>query len=350
MLGLKVLPKESGNWGILLPLPTEPVLAHAPEVTGAVERIDPAALQFDTTDFDDMNRGYGLVLGLFMALFSTICTLALAPKLFSQDLASIEFVVLPMLLLGLPVAFAFWALRSARAPLREPFILSRKLRKFYVWVDKKQGWRSWDYDSLTPFTQVNRLVTAAGASTVYALRLVVLDQKTRAIKETITPVPVKRTPEACGQMWEFIRCYMDGQPQDLPPVRLQPEQGDKAANLVRFDSRFTGVITPDHSFEPGIFPRLFFWFWAIVDYWQMRAMVWIQRKAPRPAHPPELVDTLHWSGPNPYKVIKPNHDEMLARSGSLPDLRRRWLIAGVLATLLYGGLFALMTAGILSSL
>jgi len=119
---------------------------------------------------------------------------------------------------------------------------------------------------------------------------------------------------------------------------------------VRFDRRFVGVITADHRFEPGAFPRLFYWFWAVFDYWQMRAMVWIQRTAPRPAPPPELAQALAWKGLNPYRFIESTPDETLALQGRLPRLRRRWLVAGILGTLLHGGLFLMMSFGILSTL
>ena len=349
LLGLRQLPDKSGDWGILLPRQKEHIAAHVPAAHDAIGHIDPAALQFVGNDFDDMTRGYGVALGSFMALFSAISTLVLAPQLLSQDLAWVEFIVLPLLLVGTPIGFATWALRSARAPFREPFVLSRKLRRFYVWVDVRQGWRSWSYDGLIPFTQVNRLVTTAGASTIYALRLAVIDPETREIKETITPGPLSRTPESCGQLWEFIRRYMDGLPNELPPVRLLPGPAERAADLARFDRRFMAIVSPQHQIAPGILPKLFFWFWAVAEYWQMRAMAWVQRTAPRPERPAELNAALLWDGPNPYRVLESTDEELLARTGRLPRLRVRWQVAGILASLLYGSVFVAMTLGIVST-
>jgi hypothetical protein len=210
-----------------------------------------------------------------------------------------------------------------------------------LWTGKKTGWQSWAYDELVPFTQMNTIVSTAGASTVFSLRLALIDPKTRAFIQVISPAPLQRTPEQCGQIWEFIRRYMDAEPLLLPPVRLQPDLNDPAADLARFDRRFGRFITPDHRIAPGMLAPLYVGFWSVVDYWQMRAMAWIQRTALRPAPPIELAEALQWRGSNPYRFVPLTADEVLAWKGQLPRLRWRWRwrVVRFFATVLWGGCF-----------
>lgn len=350
LVGLKMLPTESGLWGVLLPKPGEKAVAHQPTEREDIEVLNPAVLRFSSRDFDGMNRGYGVALGVFAA---ALLSIGLAPLCIGWNWRSSSNVASSVLALivcwGMVAAFATWAYRSARAPMPEPMTLARKLRRFYFWADRKNGWQSWPYDDLVPFAQVNTLVTSAGASTVFTLRLALIDPETREFKQVISPAPPQRTPESCGAIWEFIRRYMDQPPEALPPVRLQPDLNDPAADLARFDRRFEGFITPDHHIAPGILPKLFVGFWSVVDYWQMRAMAWIERTAPRPVPPPELSEALNWHGENPYRIVPPTADELLAWKGQLPRLRWRWRIAQIASTVLWGGLFLFMAGSFLVS-
>lgn len=347
LLGLKTLPTENGAWGVLLPRPGDKQRTHKPDATEFVEVLDANQLR---RGFEDGNRGFGVALGSCIGALAMIATLVATQKPLERELHWLEVIGVASIFFLWVVVPVTWAYRSARAPFREPFILSRKLRRFYLWVDKKQGWQHWNYDELVPFTQVNKLVTSAGATTAFALRLVVLDPKTREIKQSLTPAPVQRTPEQCGEIWEFIRCYMDGQPEDLPPVRSRPGIHDRAADLVRFDRQFTGAITADHRFGPGIFPKLYFGFWSVINYWQLRPMAWIQRSAPRVAMPLELAQALSQESPNPYRFLLRTPDEELALQGRLPRLRWRWAVVQLISTALWGGLFVLMSYGLSSTL
>jgi hypothetical protein len=352
LLGLKHLPHESGAWGVLLPLPRSKHKTHQADAAELIEEINPTWIRFDVRDVKDMHRGMSFVLSVFLGLFALVTAPAvlLQPSGAQPTPLWIELAIwcVPTIIV---VSAGACAYRFARALFSEPITLIRPTRHFHVWAGRKQGWKSWPYDELVPFTMVSKLVTTAGASTVYMLRLALIDPKTREIKESIAPAPMQRTPEACGQAWQFIREYMDGKPEDLPPVRRRPSIHDKAADLVRFDRRFgNGIITPDHRIARGIFPKCFYWFWAVVDYWQMRAMAWIQRTARRPAPPPELAQALAWQGDNPYRFVAQSEEEKLAAQGKLPRLRLRWTVAGTLATVLWGGTFVAMCYGILSTL
>ena len=352
LTGLKHLPTESGAWGVLLPRPSSKQKSHEADAAEFLEEINPGWLRFDTRDVVDMNRGYGAFWGLWVSFFGTLVLLPLIGALYLRGDLFDRSSLIP-LALGIIffLFFAIWAYRSARAPFAEPMVLSRADRRFHVWAGKKLGWKSWAYDDLVPFTLVSKLVTPSGASTVYMLRLAVLDPATREIKESIAPAPMQRTPQVCGQIWQFIRENMDGAPESLPPVRRRPSIHDKAADLARFDRRFgASIITPDHRIAPGIFAPCFFWFWAVVDYWQMRAMAWIQRSAPRPEPPAALARALAWEGHNPYRFVALTPDEQLAFQGRLPGMRLRWLVAGTLATVLWGGVFLALCVGILSTL
>jgi hypothetical protein len=349
LVGLKVLPEESGLWGVLLPRPGDKAVTHEPLASEDLETLSPEVLRFANRDVDGMNRAYGLFLG---SSLGTLLALGITPTFFRLEGKELDHLIhiglASLLLLSFVFGLGLWAYRSARSPMAEPIVLARKPRRFFLWTGKKAGWQSWAYDELVPFTQTHTVVTTAGASTGFTLRLALIDPKTREFIQVINPAPIQRTPEACGQLWEFIRRYMDQPPEALPPVRLQPDLNDPAADLARFDRRFGGFITPDHRIAPGILPKLFFAFWAVVDYWQMRAMAWIQRTAPRPIAPPELAQALRWTGTNPYRFTPLTADEALAWKGQLPRQRLRWRVVQFFATVLWGGLFLFMAWGFLS--
>ena len=61
--------------------------------------------------------------------------------------------------------------------------------------------------------------------------------------------------------------------------------------------------------------------------------------------PVELREAMEWQGENPYRTRPPTEEERQAWEGRLPHLRLRWLAAAALSTLIYGGMFLLMTVG-----
>lgn len=346
LLGLRELPQQIGLWGKLLPRhgqkPVDP-----PNDQGAVQEIDASALTFVQPDKDIM-RGYGIVVGGGAAVcFSLGMLPLLAVGYENAESHEVFHVILAGLLLAVICGgFGAWAYCSARAILSSPVILSRTLRKFYIWTNKKVGWQVFDYDQLYPFTQTLQITTPAGSGTHYVLSFAELEEGTRRIKRKFFIDSRYNGFDPPGQLWEFIRRYMDGPPEQVPAVAYRPSVMDRQATLARLDrEHFEVVIDENHRIARGIFAPIYFWFHAIVQGWMLIATAWVQRNAPRPALPPELAQALQDRSPNPYRIIPPTDIQRAAYEGRLPHLKRRWMIAlaagAVLHGFLFGGLIAM---------
>lgn len=345
LLGMKELPGQGGGWGLLLPRGAEPA-ELSPQPHGAVQAINPAYLEF-VPHASVSHRGLGVFYGtwfflLFLCLFG--------PYTLMYYLSGEDFGVAVVVIYGgtwaIALGFGIWAYRSARMPLAPPVLLSRTLRKFYCWVDRKRGWMVLDYDELHPAVFRSAIVTTAGSATFFMLGLAKLVPGTRRIADQVNPAPPLFPAERPEEVWEFIRTYMDGAPEDLPPVDPMPPLHDRRADHARMDRLLLqDMVDEHHRLKPGIFNKLYTWFWGGVSYWTERSALWVQRTAPRPAYPPELQETMQWQGENPYRTRAPTAEEQQAWEGRLPRLQRRWWAAAAFSTLIYGSMFLILTVG-----
>lgn len=346
LLGMKTLPEKNGYWGYFLKKGQEPP-EEKPAAVGKIEKVNPAFIEFSPAQLKDERGmwlfygGWGAVLGVCV-LFSSIfdCLINCSGDFYFLINGVIIFSVVASFVGGL----ALLAYRSARQPLGPPVLLSRSLRRFYWWMDKRQGWQWLDYDKVTPVVKAGTMVTAAGTSTFYNLLLVDMEEGSRNIRKMLLPAPPLPRPHDAEALWEFIRIYMDGSPEQLPAIDPLPSCQDSRADLALMDRRVLGgFVNKHHRLEPGLFNILYTSFWGMVDYWSQRCWLWIQRTAPRPDYPEELREVLGWEGENPYRTRAPTEEEILAWTGKLPHLKRRWWIVATLSTILYGGIFFWMT-------
>ncbi|GAB2629420.1 hypothetical protein [Novilysobacter erysipheiresistens] len=345
LLGMKELPEQGGGWGLLLRRGAQPA-ELPPKAHGAVQEINPAYLEF-VPHASVSDRGMGVFYGLW---FFLLFVFLFGPDTLTSFISGKSFGVAEFIIYGgtwvIGLSFGIWAYRSARMPLAPPVILSRTLRKFYCWVDRKRGWMVLDYDELRPAVFRSAIVTTAGSATFFILGLAKLVPGTRRIADQVNPAPLLFPAERPEEVWEFIRTYMDGAHEALPPVDPMPPLRDPRADHARMDRLLLqDLVDAHHRLKPGLLNKIYTWFWGGVSYWTERCALWVQRTAPRPAYPPELREAMDWQGDNPYRTRPPTDEERQAWEGRLPHLRRRWLAAAAFSTLIYGGMFLLMTVG-----
>lgn len=349
LLGMKELPEQGGGWGLLLARGDKPA-ELSPNAHGAVQALNPAYIEF-VPHASVSNRGMGVFYGLWFAVTFMLVFFPWLPSWLSdvgqhENIGSIDIAVWLILTGAMCLLPLVWAYRSARMPLAPPVILSRTLRKFYSWVDRKRGWMVLDYDELHPAVFRSAIVTTAGSATFFNLGLAKLVPGTRRIADQVNPAPPLFPVERPEEVWEFIRTYMDGAPDALPPVDPMPPLQDARADHARMDRLLLqDMVDEHHRLKPGIFNKVYTWFWGGVSYWTERCALWVQRTAPRPAYPPELLDAMQWQGDNPYGTRPPTGEEKAAWEGRLPHLKRRWLAAAAFSTLIYGSMFLILTLG-----
>ena len=342
LFGYTTLPEENGYWGILLPRPTDQTEKSAPDAQDVVQEITADHLVFDV-GHSVSDRGFLLTLFAPMALIvAGFMVWIQFPEPHPEAPQHIQLIIGAMLG-ALAAAFGFTAYRSARKPLPPNVYISRPLRKDLAWQEKSKTWLALDYDTLWPATYARKMFTTSGSSTLYALTLHQLKPGTRKIEHTVTPAPLRGTPDQCRAIWEFIRCYMDGKPEDLPPIRLVPSIQNPQSWMARADRTvFGGLIDDDHriKFKDIVFAYFVVYFWGTVNYWGERAACWIERTAPRTPLPDWLPpSTSAEQTASLYRDIQPTPTQLQAQEGTLPHMRRRWLICGVLSTALWGFMF-----------
>ena len=342
LFGYTTLPDENGLWGILLPRPRDKSEQSEPDAQDVVQEITAEHLVFDV-GHSVSDRGFLLTLFAPVALIALgMIAWAQTWEVHPQAPAHIRLVA-QTIFAALGGTFGFVAYRSARTSLPSPVYINRSLRKILAWQEKSKSWLALDYDTLVPATYARKMVTTSGSATLYALTLHQLKPGTREIEQAITPAPLRGTAEQCRAIWEFIRHYMDGKPEDLPAIRLVPGIQHPKSWMARTDRTvFGALIDSAHRInrEHTIFAHFVVYFWGTVNYWGERAACWIERTAPRAPLPDWLPpSTSAEQTASPYRVISPTPTQLQAQEGTLPHMRRRWLVCGVLSTALWGFMF-----------
>ncbi|MFQ6309125.1 DUF6708 domain-containing protein [Lysobacter capsici] len=344
-LPFQYLPEKNGLWGVVLPTLKEPADARA-DPGRQVSEINPAWLQFVRTERIGW-RGVGWLAGAGGGLMAALMFgpliwsfLHAGPRLGMTVAASMVTILTLPSLIG-----AFFAYRARMLALPPPVILSRRLRRFYQWRDKREGWVSVDADAAVALIHASAAATQVGGDMGYRLHVVELEPGSRKIMKQVAVSEVANDPDELARLWEFLRRYIDDKPDTLPPVSYHPRLVGKYGWLARFDhDLFKNLVCEDHRLVAGRFNALRFYFAAMLEYWYVRCAAWIERDASVPEYPDDLTLAMHWEGDNPYPVKLASQEQVAAARGELAHFVRRWRIAAALSSLLYGGIFVGMVS------
>ena len=344
LFGMSHLPGKSGWWGELLSMRSE-AEAVEPASLSAIQTINNSFMTFSPAT-EASSRGFAFILGLVFGCASLSMILSrvvlggiLSRADFWPYLAAAYGVVL---LIG--GAFFVWSIAAVRRTAPPPVVLSRRLRKFYCWIDKKIGWVTVDYDAAHPVSLVSRSYSLAGAATGYVLAVIDIDSSDRRIRSCVPLAQPNRDNRAPEMIWEFIRHYMDGDPKTLPPVDPLPSIDDAAADYVLLDRRlYGGLVDNQHRIKPGAFPVIYVSVVGAIMYWFERAGLWIWRRAPRPDWPSDILADMSVRSPeSSFRTRGLTAAERLAYDGNLDYLNRRWLLLGSISTVLVFMMFAVI--------
>ena len=344
IFGMKELPRQDGFWGFLLPKGLDGS-KHEMRTAKAFQSIDERRLVF-SSGMQASNRGFGFIFGLVIGLAFLSMSLWLFLNIgFDKDpdlfWTLLGFLAVPVLL---SCAFFSWSFVSVRSTISPPVVLFKEARCFYYWLDKKSGWVRLCYDDVQPVNMIARMYSAAGGSTGYILAIVDMDQSTRRIRWYIPLAQPQRSIEVPGQLWEFIKQYMDGDPTVLPEIDPMPPADDSRADLARMDRFLYGdMVDENHRVAQGLFAKIYVGLVGVTMFWFERAGLWISRTAPRPVWPSEVADIMNFpQSSSSYRVRKPTEAERLASVGKLGHLNRRWFVTGGLSAILVFLMFAVL--------
>lgn len=344
LFGMTKLPLQSGGWGSLLNSASDAPRAR-PASVKAIQTINDSFIVFSSIN-SSSSRGFAFVLGLVIGCAGSSMVLAdvvLGGVLSREDFWPQLAGAYAVLLLISGVFFA-WSVTSVRRTLSPPVVLSRRLRKFYCWIGPKAGWVALEYDKVQPVSMVSRSYSLAGAATGYVLAVVDMDASSRSIRSYVPLVQPHRDYRAPEMIWEFIRTYMDGDPDALPAADPMPPTDDARADFALLDRRLFGDLIDDrHRVKPGMFPMVYVHVVGALMYWFERAGFWISRVAPKPDWPQDIRDEM--SAPSvdsSFRVRDLTDAECLAYAGRLGYLNRRWLVLGAICTVIVFMMFAVI--------
>ena len=342
LFGMSHLPDKSGGWGWLLNAHNGADSA-VPASLNAIHSINNSYMAFSPAG-EASSRGFAFVLGLVIGgvgISMFLADVVLGGVIFREDFwpnLAIGYAVL----LAIAGAFIAWSMFSLRRTAAPPVVLSRRLRKFFCWIDRKNGWVSIDYDAAQPISMVSRSYSLAGAATGYVLAVVDIEASDRRIRSYVPLAQPYRDDRAPGMIWEFIRHYMDGDPETLPPADPLPPADDARADHVLLDRQlFGGLVDAHHRVKPGAFPMTYVCVVGALMYWFERAGLWIWRIAPRPEWPPEIRAEMSMPAPaSSFRTRPLTEAERLAYAGKLGYLNRRWFVLGAICTVIVFMMFA----------
>ncbi|HFT8169280.1 TPA: hypothetical protein ACU9Z1_005876 [Pseudomonas aeruginosa] len=332
--------RENGTYFVLPKAGKPPQAGAQPHARDMVAAINPAYLEFSKTrrtSFRPMNLllsvwAGGMSFMSFLGLEISSWTMGDQSGLIGQSIGATVLLISLCIAIGIP-------LRQLRRP-HSPILLSRRLRRFYQWQGKQKGWTVLNYDQVVPFVTRLTVVSTAGTSTSFFLDVGVFEPGTRKLAEFIRLSDPANDVVSQGDLWEFVRAYMDGPAAKVPPVAYSLPEGQEHGIHARLDrDMMGGLVDSEHRLRPGLFPMAYFGMSATIGYWADRMIPWLERRMPRPALPPELAEAMKWEGDNPYRITPPSAIEQQAIDGQLPYMNRRWFIGMLLSTLLWGGSF-----------
>lgn len=258
VLGMKDLPEKGGYWGLLLSKKGVPADLE-PASASAIQSVNDRYILF-APSLQASNRGFGFVFGsviglAFLSMFVSVLTIY---GLYNDAGFVVDRLIVLLILAILGAGFFGWAYVSLRTKVSPPVVLSKRLRRFYYWMNSKDGWISLPYDDVQPVNMVARMYSTAGGSTAYVLAMVDLVPGSRRIRWYLPLAVPHRSIETPERIWAFIRCYMDGAPEYLPPVEAQPAIDDPRADLARMDRfLFGSLVDENHRVVPGVFSKLY---------------------------------------------------------------------------------------------
>lgn len=344
LFGMSHLPNTSGGWGQLLGARVGRG-AFSVASLNAIQSINDSFMTFSSST-EASNRGFTFILGLVIGCAGVSMVLSrvvLGGILLREDFWPYLAGVYGFILLFAGAFFA-WSVSSARRLAAPSVVLSRRLRKFFCWVDRKNGWVSIDYDAAQPISMVSRSYSLAGAATGYVLAVVDIEASDRRIRSYVPLAQPHRDDRAPGMIWEFVRHYMDGDPETLPPAEPLPPADDARADYVLLDRRlFGGLVDAHHRVKPGAFSMTYVYVVGALMYWFERAGLWIWRIAPRPEWPPEIRAEMSTPAPASSFRMRPlTEAERLAYAGKLGYLNRRWFVLGAICTVIVFMMFAVL--------
>ncbi|MEG9860093.1 DUF6708 domain-containing protein [Stenotrophomonas sepilia] len=340
------LPKKENHTYFVLPKFGEhPQQGATPNDWDMVADINPAYLAFSQT-----RRSEYASSGLLMSVWGGGAFTLMYLPLFIRSVMSVErigilSVIVDAVLLAAGFAFAFGVpLRMLRRP-RSPILLSRRLRRFYHWQNKKKGWVALSYDDVVPYVMRVTSVSQAGTATSYFLHVGLLKPGTRKVIQSIRlSDPSRGSILPLAELWEFLRAYMDGPASQVPAIGYRIPEGQQRGIHARMDRDMLADLLDDqHRLQPGLFSKIYFAMQTMTLYWSGRLLPWLERKRPQPPLPPELAEAMQWEGENPYRIIPPTDVEQKAIDGQLPYMNRRWFVGMLLSTLFWGGSFLWMS-------
>lgn len=317
-----------------LPRPAENRVTHSASADKELHEINPAYLRLDAHERVGL-RGMIFSVSVLSVLVSATVFWSNPDSwdlLFGnlREVSRIEMVGLWSVALGVPGIPFLMAYFSARAKLDPPYIISRRTRRIYAWLRSEKKWIEMEYDRIVAIVFRQRIVNAGGSMTVYRLQL---QQRLRPdspqFDYALSLGNPFTSPEGCGQLWEFIRRYMDGPPEALPPVQLLPPLG--TAWMADADLGMP-CVDDNHRVKYGIFGYLVVLVVGSLEYWMARSTAWIARTAPRPPFSARMKAAMQWTGPNPYRIKQPSEDGLLALQGKLLRMRLRWHVCGLIST------------------
>lgn len=341
---------DTAEWGFPLPLPVDRAVTHKPRAE-LIHEVNPAYLSYWNPD--GVGRAFYFWTSAFLGLLtSSVLAFSFLSNVFHTgsviadepiDALGIGIIIFAA---SLPILSAVFTYLSVRLPLRPPTYLSRTLRRAYAWHGNKNidgGWMYIDWDKIVPVTRRVQLFHPSGSSTLYSLQLLEVDPGTKAILKTVTVFNPQRDPELCGEMWEYIRRYMNGTAASLPAARTDWRTGGFFGLVIRLhEMAFELWMRPDGTLRLGPISFFFAPISAVGTYIFIAISVWLEHIVPKQRIPAELEQANRWVGKNPYPIYESSPEEQARLKVRAMKILRIDLVLMVMSILFYSSITLLL--------
>ncbi|MBB5017258.1 hypothetical protein HNQ59_000522 [Chitinivorax tropicus] len=210
---------------------------------GLILRMDSEVMVMEVNVQGGLSASFILVFLLLVAIFSAPFILPEWIKLILNSTSIFDQAALGVALAA-PGFIFFLFYKTTISPAPSPIIFNRKQGMIYGSHNGRPQWLEWK--KVRPYLSEAAVTGGAYGGTHHNAQLVLVEWDEQLAEQEIfkkangllVSSSIVYGWKTCYELWEFIRCYMEGQAEALPEVEVSPTDESRLTTLMLDDGPF----------------------------------------------------------------------------------------------------------------
>ncbi|MEC7118383.1 MAG: DUF6708 domain-containing protein [Pseudomonadota bacterium] len=328
------LPEQDGDGVTLLPRPYSNEcraieLEMQQFVAAEVQRISPAAMVYlpqanPVSGLSFFWSWYAIIISIFIAIGSY----EIISSFQEGEGVILFFSFLTVFIFLLPLQACYQYLKHRDHSVLVFSKIHQKIIFYNPASGEKKKLHILDYKDAHPTISRFMMVSGGGMSLRFILGLSFIDPETREVKNGYVFQSISTSQGLAEAQWNWIRTYMEGEAEEMPPIFYWPKTQRSEALLYVYadtEGRQRNNITADHTINARTWiGKLWLWFTQSLSFSSHLGLGYIQMTTPNPLDEPEVKALTDWQGHNPYQVYIPSQMRRDTLTGKRRSFIWRW--------------------------